>query len=196
VRASQSQAGKDEPLPLPRLRAPMAPERLVAVLDDAAKRGKLPEFEPGGSPSLRRGRVGGEVRANGVDGAPLFSMLAYGTPWDADLVGEVEPAEEAAGAQTTLRFRLRLRRRLPLIYAAVLVLTVEPGRYFTDEFLATFVPPLHGHIPTWWWWYPLTIVPIPWLWRGWVRKSRKTTGANARERIEQMRAILGGELVE
>jgi hypothetical protein len=88
-------------------------------------------------------------------------------------------------------FSLRLRRRAPAVYLAVLILTVEPGRYFTDELLATFLPCLYGHIPTWWWWYPLTILPIPLLWRGWMRKSRRTVRENALERIEQMGAILG-----
>lgn len=173
---------------LPRLRAPMPPQRLVAVLDEAAKRGKLPEFEPGG-----------EAPASGP-GQPLFTMLAYGTPWDADLIGEVEAAgggegAEPGGGQTTVRYRLQIRRRMPVIFAITLVLTVEPGRYFMDELLATFFPALHGHVPTLWWWYPVTIIPIPWLWRGWVRKSRKTTGANARERIGQMAEIVAGEVM-
>src|SRR5690606_24113255 len=101
---------------LPRLRAPMAPHRLVAALDEAAKRGKLPEFEP--------------ARANSATAsdrpAPLFTMLAYGTPWDADLIGESDAPARAAGAPladssaappattgeaTTVRFRLEFRRR-------------------------------------------------------------------------------------
>ncbi len=169
--------GRDEPLP--EVRAQQGPEEVVAHLEEAARRGKLPEFEAGG--------VG------------LFSVLAYGTPFDADLIGEVvgdEGAETRRGASghpsgTRLRFRLRFQRRMPVIFGALLVLTVEPGRYFMDEFLATFVPSLHGHIPTWWWWYPPTIISIPWLWRSWMRKSRRTARASALERIETVREILG-----
>jgi hypothetical protein len=142
---------------------------VVELLDEAARRGKLPEFEATG------------------DGA--FSLLAYGTPFDAELRGEAR----ADGAGAVVSFALRLHRRMPIIYAIVLVLTVEPGRYFADEFLATFWPSLHGHIPTWWWWYPITIIPIPWLWRGWMRKSRRSTRESAMERIEQIQSILGAE---
>ena len=154
---------------LPRLRAARPAREVVELLDEAARRGTLPEFEAAGESA--------------------FSLLAYGTPFDAELHGEAQ-AEEGA---TAVSFELRLHRRMPIIYAIVLILTVEPGRYFADEFLATFLPSLHGHIPTWWWWYPVTIIPIPWLWRGWMRKSRRTTHESAMERIEQMQSILGAQ---
>src|SRR5690606_7289695 len=147
---------------------------------------------------LRGGRdpAAPEASASPDSSEPLFTMLAYGTPWDADLIGEVESTEgQGENGQTTVRYRLQIRRRMPVIFAALLVLTVEPGRYFMDEFLATFTPSLHGHIPTLWWWYPLTIIPIPWLWRRALRKTRKTTAENARERIGQMAEIVGGEVV-
>ena len=158
--------------PLPRLRTDRPAREVVELLDEAARRGKLPEFE--------------------ATGEGCFSLLAYGAPFDAELHGDAGARQGA----TEISLDLRLHRRMPIIYAIVLLLTVEPGRYFADEFLATFLPSLHGHIPTWWWWYPVTIIPIPWLWRGWMRKSRRTTRESAMERIEQIEVILGAERVQ
>lgn len=127
----------------------------------------------------KRGRLAGFARPGG---GVLFVVDAFGTPFD----GVVEARFESDSSGGRLRFALRMKRRLPIIFAIVLVATVWPGLYFTDQ----LIPGEWGWIPTWWWYLPLTIVPIPWAWRAAMRKSRATMEASAREAIGKVRAEL------
>jgi hypothetical protein len=133
-----------------------------------SKRGKLPGYEP--DPGL-------------------FACAAFGAPFDYRLV--------ANHAEGRLTFRAERLKKLPAIYAIVLAITVWPGVVFTDSLLNTWF----GWYPNAWWftwaWYiPLTLFPIPWIWRSVARKSRASALGHAYEQIEKLAATMDGELVE
>lgn len=147
---------------LPTIGSAHQPDRVVPVLEDAAKRGKLPGFR----------RVGESE----------FAVDAFGTPFDYELRGRVEPASSSS----RVRFALRRKGLMPIVFALVLVLTVEPGRYFADQ----LIPGEWGWINTMWWYYPLTILPLPWVWLGLWKRSRASAVGHASEQIEKMRRAL------
>lgn len=133
-----------------------------------SKRGKLPGYQP--DPGL-------------------FSCAAFGAPFDYRLV-----AEHTGGRLT---FRAERLTKLPAIYAIVLAVTVWPGVVFTDSLLNTWF----GWYPNPWWftwaWYiPLTLIPIPWIWRSVSRKSKASALGHAYEQLERLAAAMDGELVE
>lgn len=149
------------------------PEQICEALERLSKQGKLPGF----------------VRAG--DGG-LFSVDAQGTPFDRRLVGE---AVEKDG-RTELGWRLVTPRRWPVGIAIVLALTVWPGLPITDSLLQTYFPGSYGAwtsgwFRTWIWYLPITVLPIPWVWRGTFRKVHATTLAHAIETRAKIRDALG-----
>ncbi|MEQ8846007.1 MAG: hypothetical protein RIB58_14260 [Phycisphaerales bacterium] len=139
-------------------------------LGQAARRGKLPEFHPGGP-----------------DGA-LFRAGALGHPFDRDLLAWSEPRDGGL----RLRFGLRWRRKAPIIYLAAMIVTVEPGRYF----LELMIPGSWGWGSIMWWYYPLTIIPIPLAWRHFMRQARNSTLESAKESHSAIVSILNAEPAE
>jgi hypothetical protein len=135
-------------------------------LGTLSRRGRLPGFEQGG-----RG---------------LFSVEAHGHPFDAELIAEAHQADPPG---SELRFTLRLRRRMPTTFAAILLLTIWPGVYFMDQ----LIPGEWGAISrtVYWWYLPLTVVPIPWVWRSMMRKSRASSRREAEEAIRKIGAEVG-----
>lgn len=146
------------------IRVPLTTEQVLERLGRAARRGKLPEYARGGPENA------------------LFRASALGHPFDRDLLGWAE----RDGDGVRLRFGLHWRKKIPIIYIAALVLTVEPGRYFLD----VMIPGSWGWGSIMWWYYPLTIISIPFMWLSFVRKSRKSTTETARESHEAIRTIL------
>lgn len=165
-------AQPDQPAPLDAssdngltdIRVSLIKEQVLERLGQAARRGKLPEYARGGPENA------------------LFRASALGHPFDRDLLAWAEP--DAGGLR--LRFGLRWRKKAPAIYIAAMILTVEPGRYFLD----VMIPGSWGWGSIMWWYYPLTIVPIPFMWLSFVRKSRESTLETARESHEAIRSIL------
>ncbi|RMH12038.1 MAG: hypothetical protein D6695_07755 [Planctomycetota bacterium] len=167
---------------IPSLVVPMSADEIVSVLDRAARRGRLPGFEP--HPS-----------------GALFLADAWGTPFDSDLIAVASPE----GERTRLTFTLRLRRRLPIIYAIVLGLTIWPGVTLTDRVLSLWFEWYHGLTQmdvfhaggfaffTYAWYLPLTVLPLPWLWRSWMRRARATATVSALETIAKIAKELGVE---
>jgi len=154
---------------LPAVRTTLAPEEILDRLDRTARRGRLPGFQRGG-----RG---------------LFSVEAHGYPFDAELIAREAPA---GGQGRDLRFRVRMRRRLPLLFALVLAATVWPGVYFMDQ----LIPGEWGLPATWMWYLPLTILPLPWVWAALLRRSRQSNRAAAREAVRRIGAELGAPVDE
>jgi hypothetical protein len=76
----------------------------------------------------------------------------------------------------------------------VLLATIWPGAYFMDQLM----PGEWGWISTkvYWWYLPITVVPIPWVWRGLMRKSRESNRREAEGAIRKIAAEIGGEIVE
>lgn len=151
------------------IRVSLNEDEALAKLGEAARRGKLPEYRPGGP-----------------DGA-LFSASALGHPFDRDLLAFAKPDNN--GIRFT--FGLKWRVKAPIIYMAAMILTVEPGRYF----LETMIPGSWGWGSIMWWYYPLTILPIPFAWLSFVRNSRRSTLETARESHAAVLTILGGERI-
>jgi hypothetical protein len=124
-------------------------------------------------------------------GGALFRVAAFGNPIDADLDARPRPVN----GLVMLDFALTIPRRLPVTLAVSLVLTVWPGVYFTDQLMIQFLPTWRAAIPTWWWYLPVSIVPIPWVWRRVMRRARDTTMTSAREMIDKIAGELGADIV-
>lgn len=154
---------------LPDLAVSRTPEAVLQELGQAARRGKLPEYAPGGPDDA------------------LFRASALGHPFDRDLLAWAEPRDGGV----RLRFGLHWRKKVPIIYMIAMIATVEPGRYFLD----VMIPGSWGWGSIMWWYYPLTILSLPIMWWSFVRSSRKTTEETARESHEAIRTILGAEAV-
>lgn len=165
---------------LPVLESPLSAEEVVRRLDTASRRGRLPGFETG------QGKV-------------LFRTDAWGTPFDSDLLA----TSESADAGTRLRFAVRLRRKMPALYAVILAVTVWPGVVVTDSMLRLWFE-WYNHLTqiglfniggfswfTYAWYLPLTVLPLPWMWKGWMRRSRGTAHVSALEMIAKMAGELG-----
>ncbi len=146
------------------IRVSLSKDQVLEKLGKAARRGKLPEFASGGPENA------------------LFKASALGHPFDRDLLAW----GEAEGDGLRLRFGLHWRKKAPIIYLAAMILTVEPGRYF----LELMIPGSWGWGSIMWWYYPLTILPIPFMWLSFVRNSKKSTLETARESHEAIRTIL------
>ncbi|MEX2219951.1 MAG: hypothetical protein WD749_14460 [Phycisphaerales bacterium] len=147
---------------LPQVTTELVPADLLDRLETLARRGRLPGFQRGG-----RG---------------LFSVEAHGHPFDAELIASAHPTPPG----TELTFDLRLRRRLPALFAIVLLATIWPGVYFMDQ----LIPGEWGWPATWIWYLPLTILPLPFLWRSLMAKSRRSNHQAAQEAIRKIAAEL------
>ena len=125
-------------VPLPRLRTMLSPEEVLERASFASRRGRLAGFEPGG--------------------AGLFSVAAFGQPFDRVLIVEAQ----RDGPATVLRFSTRLLRKWPALFIAVAVFTVWPGVWLTHSLLQTYFP--GSLVANWpyWWYLPLSVLPLPW----------------------------------
>ncbi|OAB57910.1 hypothetical protein AY599_22010 [Leptolyngbya valderiana BDU 20041] len=165
--AQPEQTAQTEPLSedkLDSVRVSLTSDQVLDRLGRAARRGKLPEYAPGGP-----------------DGA-LFRASALGHPFDRDLLAWADPQDDGV----RIRFGLRWRKKLPIIYIVVMIATVEPGRYFLD----VMIPGSWGWGSIMWWYYPLTILSLPFMWWSFVRNSRRSTMETARESHAAIRSIL------
>lgn len=156
---TQGKSGQSEALaPLPTLKVELSPEQIAEKLDTAARRGKLAGFDR--------------------QGPGLFSVEAFGQPFDHQLIATGEQAD----GKTTLRFESKMLLKMPVIFAVVLLTTVWPGVYFMDQ----LIPGEWGWIPTWWWYLPMAALPLPWVWRSLLRKSNAVAHASSLEMIEKV----------
>src|SRR5689334_1427784 len=87
---------------LPCLATGLGREEILRKLDGAA----------------RRGRLAGFVARSGED---LFEVEAYSAPFEHVLVARAD------GTEPRLTFRLQTLRKMPLIFAVVVVLSLWPG---------------------------------------------------------------------
>lgn len=142
-------------------------DEVVARLDALARRGKLPEC------TLNRGNI-------------VFSVQAYGAPFDSVLEGIARPGIQPL----RIDLRLRMLPKLPLIFALVILLTIWPGVWLTDSMLRTYFGTWYD-FQTWMWYLPLTIIPLPWTLRGMVRRSRLAARLSAAEILADITPALG-----
>lgn len=162
--------------PLPGLETSLGEAEIRARLDAASRKGRLPGYHNHGDP-----------------GGVLFSVSAFGNPFDGVLLARVEHAE---GAPTRLRFEARMCRGLPLLFVAALVTTVWPGVYFMDQLMIQVAPGWREALPTWWWYLPLTILSLPWAAWSVFRRARRSIEQSSRQAIEGMAREVDGRPVE
>lgn len=159
---------KDVNTPLPSIATGMNASAVFAALSKMSKRGKLAGFEYNGGP-----------------GAAIAD--AHGTPFDSDLVIEYTKGE--------VQFSLQLRKKMPGIFMALLLVSVWPGLPLTDSFMFNFewYERLMGEsIQTWMWYLPLTVLPIPFVWKSALKKSKASAHTHAVETIEMIKGTLDG----
>ncbi|MFZ2873011.1 MAG: hypothetical protein WAZ94_00850 [Phycisphaerales bacterium] len=147
---------------------PLGTEEILKRLETAARRGRLPGYEPG------------------QDGE-LFGAEELGHPFDYRLSVRAEKVDGG----TRLTWTTRMLPKMPTIFGAVLALSVWPGVWLTDSMLRAY---FSGYdYRTWMWYLPVTVLPIPWMWRGFVRRSRESAARLRDELMEAVRAELNGE---
>lgn len=139
-----------------------------------------------------RGKLPGFVDTSEA-GPGLFTCAAFGAPFDYRLVID----HWNIGAFNAITFRAERLKKLPTIFAIVLAITVWPGVVFTDSLLNTWF----GWYPNPWWftwaWYiPLTLIPIPWIWRSVANKSRASALLHGHEQIDKIIAAIDGEIMD
>ncbi len=164
----QAQRSGSEKTALPVLATTLHTGQVLEHLESLAKRGRLAGY-----------------RAQTPDG---FVADAFGEPFDHDLIGMIHDE----GRRRCIRFRLRMRPRMVALFAIVCLVTIEPGRYLLDQ----LIPGEWNWIDTRLWYYPLAIVPLPWMWRWMLRKSRRTSHEHALEQIGRIRDALSADDVE
>ncbi len=113
------------------------------------------------------------------------SSRIFGQPFDRDLL--VDASDSANGSVVNLH--TRLRRKFPVIFAVVAILTVWPGVWLTDSLIQTYFSSASSWvIKTWMWYLPLSIIPLPFAARSMWRKSQHAAAehfAEVQQRIAQ-----------
>jgi len=150
--------------PLPTIACSLAVDEVRRRVRELAMRGRMPGFIMGK----------GEI---------AFEAQSFGKQFDYRLFAILTPGE--------LRFELRLCRRTPMILAVLLAVTLWPGVWLTDSMLKTYFD--WYTMPTWIWYIPLTVIPVPFMWRRAVVHSRAAAEDSARELIERIRDALAPE---
>jgi hypothetical protein len=103
----------------------------------------------------------------------------------------------AAGPQARVTFRLQLLRKMPFIFAVVLVLTLWPGLPLTQSMLVTYFSRYRwSEVITAAWYVPLTVLPVLWWLPRAVRKSRAEAAMAAKEQIIRLKELLDGTLTQ
>lgn len=139
---------------------------IVRRMRALSQRGKLPGFE---------------------ETADGFKALAYGWIFDFDLAYRID--ESPRGCSLTPA--LLLKRRMPAIVLAVLIFSVWPGVWITDSMLATYFSWYpHEFWKTCAWYLPLTIIPMPWVWKTAMTRSRLLAEESARELADRVQSEL------
>jgi hypothetical protein len=158
---------------LPGLAIGLGRDEILRRLDAAARRGKLAGFA---------------ARPDG----DLFEVEAFSAPFDHVLIARL--AEDRG---PRLAFRVRMLRKMPLIFAIVFVLTVWPGLPLTHSMLVTYFSWYQwGAGITAAWYLPLTVLPVLWWLPGAVKKSRAEAAGAATEQIHRLRELLDGTLTQ
>lgn len=153
----------------------LSADQVIAALRKRSQQGKLPGF---------RHR-----------GGHTFSVSAFGSLYDKELVGAVAPrGGESRGS--VLTFEARSPRRLPAVVAIVVLATFWPGVWLTHSLIGTY---FHRYPDAMWvtavWYLPLCVLAIPPLWKQY-RRSLAAADESARETVGAIAKVTGGEVVE
>ena len=164
--------------PLPDVLTKLSRTGVVARLDKASRRGRLPGFSE-----------------RDVEG--LCSVAAFGSPFDKKLIviGDQDP-----DGRTRLRWRLRLSMKIPGALALLLAVSVWPGEPLTNSLLVTYFgfynDWVSNGLQTWWWYLPMSIPSVLWVWHSAMRKANTSTHQSAHETVRKIAAEIGGELTK
>lgn len=157
-----------------RVPSPLGAEDASACLVRAGRRGRLPGFD---APAAGR-----------------FRLDCDAVPFEHEIRGELG-AESPSGSKITLV--LRRKPLMPAIFAVTLALTIWPGAWLTDSLMATYWP-AYGRwaqdMPwlTYAWYLPLTVLPLPWMWKSLTRKSRAGAAESTAKILATLREIVAG----
>ncbi|MCA9279562.1 MAG: hypothetical protein H6815_00970 [Phycisphaeraceae bacterium] len=151
---------------LPSVRTSLSDSDVVERLSALSRRGKLAGYKQGG-----RG---------------LFECDAFGQPFDSSLIG-------SRASENTIGFSLKMKPTLPLIFWVLMVLSIWPGVWLTDSMLRTWFG--WYDFNTYLWYLPLTILPLPWIYKKTMPQSRNASIAEAHTIIDRISTTLEGELV-
>ena len=154
---------------LPTVLSPLSGVEILARLDGAARRGKLPGFHKGQSDSL-------------------FHLADFGAPFESALDATAAPN----GSGTSISFELRLKPLMLWVFVAGLVLSVWPGVWLTDSMLKTY---FSWYTMSFWWtcaWYlPLSVPFVPIAILQAIKRSRTSAEQAALELITKVRSLVG-----
>jgi len=153
---------------LPEVRTRHKPDEIVRKLDGHARKGRLAGFSPRNHDAL-------------------FSADAFAAPFDHELLARAT----FDGTHTVLRFQVRMLPKMPVIMIVILVLTIWPGVWVTESMLSTYFQ--WYRLDIWWtcaWYIPMTLGPLPWLWKKWVVGSKREALEHALEVIASIRECL------
>lgn len=130
----------------------------------------------------KQGKLAGYVHQVGDSYA---TVDAHGNPFDSDL--RIQHTGHA------VEFELAMRKKLPLIFAVLLVITVWPGLPLTESFMLTmgwYERLVSGSFETWMWYLPMTVLPIPFVWRSSMMKSVQSAHEHALETVDKVRSVI------
>lgn len=130
----------------------------------------------------RRGKLAGYKQG----GRGIFECDAFGQPFDSSLICTRQ-------TDTTVEFTLRMKPLLPTIFWVLMVLSIWPGVWLTDSMLRTWFDwyDFRTHL----WYLPLTILPLPWVYKKTIPLSRKVSTNEAMTIIERISAEIDAEIV-
>lgn len=154
--------------PLPQLEVQGSSRDVVEALSASAKRGKLPGYIP-----AKKGE--------------LFRLEAFAAPFESEVLAHADGEQDG---RTRLRFELRMKPLMPMVFLVLLLVSVEPGQYFVDK----LIPGSWGWWPTWWWYYPLAILGVV-AWPFMVKKCARQARGEAQTMVEKVQQVLGAEAV-
>lgn len=141
--------------------------------------------------AARRGRVAGFEQS---DPKGAFSAAAFGETFDYRLIASASPDEPGC----TLSFTLDMVKKAPWIMGIVVLLTIWPGAWLTESMLSTYSD-WYGSLPSWVtyaWYLPITVVPLPWMWKRMHGKSLAAAETHAREQIATIASEVEGVVSE
>lgn len=147
----------------PRIETALPADQIIQRLDTAARRGRLPGFH---APA-----TGG-----------LFEIRDFGTPFESRLVAVHTPGH-------SLELRTELLPRLPVIFLIITIVSIWPGVWLVESFVARFGGEFWRW--TWHWYMPLSIISGAWaMWATW-KKSKAAAAAEAPEIVARITKELG-----
>jgi len=164
----------------PVVHSPLVPTEVAARLAKAGRRGRLPGFD--------------------AQSKAEFRIDCDAVPFEYVLVGRIAPEAKkgAAGEANTgsvISLHTERRRLMPTIFAATLAFTVWPGVWLTDSLIGVYWS-AYGNwseaMPwlTYAWYLPISVLPLPWVWRSLTRKSKTMAAESAAKIIATIRSIV------